>query len=121
MKSGGNEMLDFTDRESVKKFVRENGIKDMLQLNGVVKQMMGALIEEMLEVEREAYLGYPILVTQGISAGQMSLRKMVTPGMVILPRRFALLTVICGLIYPGIGMVTSSQNSSRSMEMTYLR
>lgn len=52
-------MLDFTDRESIRKFIRENGIKDMLQLNTLIKQMTGTIIEEMLEVEREAYLGYP--------------------------------------------------------------
>jgi len=52
-------MLDFTDRESIRKFIRENDIKDMLQLNTLIKQMTGTIIEEMLEAEREAYLGYP--------------------------------------------------------------
>jgi len=68
MQSGGNEMLDFTDRESIRKFIKENGIKDMIQLNILInmiqlniliKQMTGTIIEEMLEVERESYLGYP--------------------------------------------------------------
>ena len=48
-----------TNRESIKEFIKENDIKDVIQLNMVIKQMTGALIEEMLEVEREAYLGYP--------------------------------------------------------------
>ena len=52
-------MLDFTNRESIKEFIKENDIKDVIQLNMVIKQMTGALIEEMLEVEQEAYLGYP--------------------------------------------------------------
>ena len=52
-------MLEFTDRESIRKFIRENEIKDMIQLNTLIKQMTGTIIEEMLEVEREAYLGYP--------------------------------------------------------------
>jgi len=52
-------MLEFTDRESIRKFIRENDIKDMIQLNTIIKEMTGTIIEEMLEVEREAYLGYP--------------------------------------------------------------
>jgi len=52
-------MLDWNDRESIKEFIKQNDIKDIIQLNNVIKKMMGAMIEEMLEVERDDYLGYP--------------------------------------------------------------
>jgi putative transposase len=52
-------MLDWNDRESIKEFIKQNDIKDIIQLNNVIKRMMGAMIEEMLEVERDDYLGYP--------------------------------------------------------------
>jgi 3-deoxy-D-arabino-heptulosonate 7-phosphate (DAHP) synthase len=51
-------MLDWNDRESIKEFIKQNNIKDIIQLNNVIKKMMGAMIEEMLEVERDDYLGY---------------------------------------------------------------
>ena len=52
-------MLDWNDRESVREYIKQNNIKDIIQLNASVKKMMGAMIEEMLEVERDDYLGYP--------------------------------------------------------------
>lgn len=51
-------MLDWNDRESIREFIKENDIKDIIQLNNFIKKMMGAMIEEMLEVERDDYLGY---------------------------------------------------------------
>jgi putative transposase len=51
-------MLDWNDRESIKEFIIQNNIKDIIQLNNIIKKMMGAMIEEMLEVERDDYLGY---------------------------------------------------------------
>jgi transposase-like protein len=55
---GGN-MLDWNDRESVREYIKQNNIKDIIQLNSAIKKMMGAMIEEMLEVERDDHLGYP--------------------------------------------------------------
>ena len=51
-------MLDWNDRETIREFIKQNDIKDIIQLNNVIKRMMGAMIEEMLEVERDDYLGY---------------------------------------------------------------
>ena len=51
-------MLNWNDRESISEFIKQNNIKDIVQLNGVIRKMMGAIIEEMLEVERDDYLGY---------------------------------------------------------------
>jgi hypothetical protein len=55
---GGN-MLDWNDRESIREYIKQNNIRDIIQLNDAIKKMMGAMIEEMLEVERDDYLGYP--------------------------------------------------------------
>ncbi len=52
-------MLDWNDRESIREYIKQNNIKDIIQLNNAIKKMMGAMIEEMLEVERDDYLGYP--------------------------------------------------------------
>jgi len=46
------------DRESIREFLKENGIKDLLGLQQVIKQMTGVLIEEILEAERDEFLGY---------------------------------------------------------------
>jgi putative transposase len=51
-------MLNWNDRESIREYIKQNNIKDIIQLNGVIKKMMGAIIEEMLEIERDDYLGY---------------------------------------------------------------
>ena len=48
----------YTDRETVKQFLKENDIRDLAQLNGFIKEMTGVMIEEMLEAERDAHLGY---------------------------------------------------------------
>jgi putative transposase len=55
---GGGNMLDWNDRESVREYIKQNNIKDIIQLNASIKKMMGAMIEEMLEVERDDHLGY---------------------------------------------------------------
>jgi putative transposase len=55
---GGGNMLDWNDRESVREYIKQNNIKDIIQLNSAIKKMMGAMIEEMLEVERDDHLGY---------------------------------------------------------------
>jgi transposase-like protein len=52
-------MLDWNDRESIREYIKQNNIKDMIQVDNVIKKMMGAMIEEMLEIERDDYLGYP--------------------------------------------------------------
>ncbi len=46
-------MLDWNDRESIREYIKQNNIKDIIQLNTSIKKMMGAMIEEMLEVERD--------------------------------------------------------------------
>jgi len=46
------------DRESIREFLKENGIRDLLGLQQVIKQMTGVLIEEILEAERDEFLGY---------------------------------------------------------------
>lgn len=51
-------MTDWNDREAIREFIKENDIKDIIQLNKFIKKMMGAMIEEMLEIERDDYLGY---------------------------------------------------------------
>jgi putative transposase len=50
--------MDFTDRASVREFLKENDIGDLVQLNTLLKEMTGVLVEEMLEAERDAHLGY---------------------------------------------------------------
>ena len=51
-------MMDYTDRESVKDFIKENDIRDLAQLDTFLKQITGVVLAEMLEVERDDYLGY---------------------------------------------------------------
>ncbi len=51
-------MMDYMDRQSLKDFLKENDIRDLAQLNTVIKQMTGVMLEEMLETERDDYLGY---------------------------------------------------------------
>ena len=50
--------MDYTDRESVKDFIKENDIRDLAQLDTFLKQITGVVLEEMLEAERDDYLGY---------------------------------------------------------------
>lgn len=51
-------MVDYTDKESLKQFLKENDIRDTVQLNMLFRQITGVLLEEMLEVERDEHLGY---------------------------------------------------------------
>lgn len=46
------------DREAIRSFLKENQIKDLTDLQETLKQMTGVLIEEMLEAERDEFLGY---------------------------------------------------------------
>jgi len=50
--------MDFTDKETLRKFIKDNDIQDIVQLNMFIKKMMGGMIEELLEVERDEHLGY---------------------------------------------------------------
>ncbi|MHA2079433.1 MAG: IS256 family transposase [Candidatus Thorarchaeota archaeon] len=50
--------MDFTDKEMLRKFIKDNDIRDIAQLNMVMRKMMGGMIEELLEVERDEHLGY---------------------------------------------------------------
>lgn len=51
-------MIDYTDKESLKQFLKENDIRDSVQLNMLFRQITGVLLEEMLEAERDDHLGY---------------------------------------------------------------
>ena len=51
-------MVDYTDKESLKQFLKENDIRDPVQLNMLFRQITGVLLEEMLEAERDDHLGY---------------------------------------------------------------
>ena len=51
-------MMDYKDRESVKQFLEENDIKDVVELDVLFRQITGVLLEEMLEAERDDHLGY---------------------------------------------------------------
>jgi len=51
-------VLDFTNKDTVRQFIKENDIKDIAQLNSMLKQISGVFIEELLEVERDEHLGY---------------------------------------------------------------
>jgi transposase-like protein len=56
--NGGNDMVDYTEKESLKQFLKENDIRDPVQLNMLFRQMTGVLLEELLESERDEHLGY---------------------------------------------------------------
>ena len=43
-------MMDYTDKESVKQFLKENDIRDPVQLNMLFRQITGVLLEEMRRV-----------------------------------------------------------------------
>jgi putative transposase len=51
-------MIDYTNKESLRQFLKENDIRDSLQLNMLFRQITGVLLEEMLEAERDDHLGY---------------------------------------------------------------
>lgn len=50
--------MDYKNRESVREFLKENDIREMLELDMFIREMKGALLEEMLDGERDAFLGY---------------------------------------------------------------
>ena len=50
--------MDYKNKETVRKFLKENDIQDMLELDTFIKTLKGTLIEEMLDSERDAFLGY---------------------------------------------------------------
>jgi len=45
-------------KDTVRQFILENDIKDIVQLNSILKQISGVFIEELLEAERDEHLGY---------------------------------------------------------------
>lgn len=51
-------LLDFTDKNTVRQFIQENDIRDIAQLNALLRQISGVFIEELLEAERDEHLGY---------------------------------------------------------------
>ncbi len=51
-------MIDYTNKESLRQFLKENEIRDSVQLNMLFRQITGVLLEEMLEAERDDHLGY---------------------------------------------------------------
>jgi transposase-like protein len=51
-------MMNFWDRDTARKLIIENDIKDVAQLDRTLKEIAGTLLEEMLEAERDEYLGY---------------------------------------------------------------
>jgi putative transposase len=57
-KSGGCVMLDFSDRKELRKCLKENNVKDVVQVDQLLKKMAGMMIEELLEAERDEHLGY---------------------------------------------------------------
>ena len=50
--------LDLTDKDTVKQFIQEHDIRDIAQLNVLLKQISGVFIEQLLESERDEHLGY---------------------------------------------------------------
>ena len=50
--------MDYNNRESVREFLKENDIREMVELDIFIREMKGALLEEMLDGERDAFLGY---------------------------------------------------------------
>jgi transposase-like protein len=50
--------MDYSNRESVREFLKENDIQEMVELDIFIREMKGALLEEMLDAERDTYLGY---------------------------------------------------------------
>lgn len=50
--------MNFADKQAVKQFIEENDIRDIGALNQFLKSISGAVIEAMLEAERDEHLGY---------------------------------------------------------------
>jgi transposase-like protein len=51
-------MIDFTDRKAVRDYLKQNDIKDVVQVDQLLKRLSGMMIEELLEAERDDHLGY---------------------------------------------------------------
>ena len=51
-------MIDFTDREGIKEYLKEKDIRDLGELDSFFKEMAGVMLEAMMEGERDEYLGY---------------------------------------------------------------
>lgn len=51
-------MIDFTDRKAVRDYLKQNDIKDVVQVDQLLKRLSGMMIEELLEGERDDHLGY---------------------------------------------------------------
>ena len=50
--------MDFTDKKAINGFLEDNEIKDLVQLDLVFKSMAGAMLDKLLEGERDTHLGY---------------------------------------------------------------
>jgi len=50
--------MDFTDKKAINGFLEDNEIEDMAQLDLVFKSMAGAMLDKLLEGERDTHLGY---------------------------------------------------------------
>jgi len=51
-------MVDFTDRKAVREYLKQNDVKDVVQVDQLLKKLAGMMIEELLEAERDDHLGY---------------------------------------------------------------
>jgi len=51
-------MIDFTDRESLREYLKQNDVKDVVQVDELLRKLAGMMIEELLEAERDDHLGY---------------------------------------------------------------
>lgn len=51
-------MMDFTDRKAVREYLKQNDVKDVVQVDQLLKKLAGMMIEELLEAERDDHLGY---------------------------------------------------------------
>ncbi|MBD3180985.1 hypothetical protein GF312_01765, partial [Candidatus Poribacteria bacterium] len=51
-------MLDFTDRKELRKYLKDNNVKDVVAVDQLLKKMAGMMIEELLEAERDEHQGY---------------------------------------------------------------
>lgn len=49
--------MDFTDKKAINGFLEDNEIKDLAQLDLVFKNMAGAMLDKLLEGERDTHLG----------------------------------------------------------------
>ena len=115
-------MIDYTDRKSVKDFVEENDIRDLAQLDTFLKQITGVVLEDMLFVlwlsrRKERLSEMTILATPDTI--QLAKRQR-TQGMAIPRRQFAPFMARWSWTSPETGMATLSQNSSRSISVTFL-